>query len=70
MSTNLLNYITQGTTRDDFLKSFKGNTQAAAKHLRKFYVKALEAQGTDVPDDEALDKLEEDAENRLRRLKK
>jgi hypothetical protein len=66
MTDNLLDCIARGTTHEEFLATFDGDVYAAARHLRDFYVDALEGQGADVPDDEELDELQRNTANALR----
>jgi hypothetical protein len=63
---NLLDCIAHETTHEEFLATFDGDVYAAARHLRDFYVEALEEQGADVPDDDELDELQRNTANALR----
>lgn len=64
---NLLDCIAHGTTHEDFLATFDGDTYAAARRLRDFYANALEEQGEDVPEQSELDELQRNTANALRR---
>jgi hypothetical protein len=66
MNDNLLDCIAHGTTHEEFLATFDGDVYEAARHLRDFYVNALEEAGADVPNDEDLDELQRNTANALR----
>lgn len=66
MNDNLLDCVAHGTTYEEFMASFGGDVEAAAKHLREFYEDAMDEAGEDVPTED-LDMLEKETARRLRK---